>query len=393
MSSQGSKFTMVPTSLWDWEDFTNLSPIAKIVWLAIYTTAETKRVVPGLFHGGVLVLAEAARMQPEDAMVGVEELLQANLVEVDKKNRIIRLTEFPEGSEKPANGDHIKGWWSRFRTVPACPVRDAHVRALRVLVDSTSCTAGIEAAWEETFGQIKVPCPRKRGVRSLSDTLANNDTSIQQHLFAPPPAPVAPVLEPLVVVSTSPVVTPLRPEPLPSAILGKVNDIDQSRHRVAHPTGHRQEEEKEEVVVSFPDSGSGDGGSGEGTIAAPTRGVHLALVPAPEPEVVTLEALLRAITGRQAHVVMPDVQTALLHAVSEAQHKGITTDDMKFVVLARAGVPPCGPEDAKQAMRWFSQVDHITEAIAVGRRVRQEQQNQIAEWQRSREQVLGAGWA
>ena len=124
-------FTRLGSSLWDWEPWTDLAPLPRVLWLALYTSAEAKRHVPGLWHGGIPSMADAARLPPDDVIDALDKLLQRELVEYDAKLRVLRLCELPDAGEYPSNGKVILGWWTKFRTVPQCPVHDSHVKLLR----------------------------------------------------------------------------------------------------------------------------------------------------------------------------------------------------------------------------------------------------------------------
>lgn len=189
-------YTSVGSSLWEWERFVELKcddgtpdyP-ARNLWMAFYTSAAAKRVgVPGLWHGAISSMADAARMPPGDAVSALDALLEHEMVEFDTKTRVLHLTAFPDCCESPANGKVIRAWWKRFGSLPECAVRDAHVTILRWLLDEWSRTRGKpisadhETAWRETFGHIAIPAPRRRGVRRLCDSDTSN--SAQTSLFA-----------------------------------------------------------------------------------------------------------------------------------------------------------------------------------------------------------------
>jgi len=166
--------TRLGCSLWTWEPFTSLpTSDAKLLWLALYTTAEAKRIVPGLFHGSIVAMADAARMPADDVVNALDKLLERELVEYDRGLRVLRLTELPDAGESPANGNVLRGWFRKWKTVPACAVRDAHVTTLRWIMDewcrdnAKALSPDHEKAWAETFGLVKIPAPRKRGVRRL----------------------------------------------------------------------------------------------------------------------------------------------------------------------------------------------------------------------------------
>lgn len=194
-----STFTRIGGGLWDWEPWVNLeSADARLLWLALYTTPAARRICPGLWHGGPLGMAEAARMRQGDVLTALDVLLEHELVEYDPKHRVLRLCELPDAGEYPDNGNILKGWWSRFRTVPACPIRDAHVRTIRWIMEQGATDKGRalshhhHEAWAETFGTVAIPATRRRGAKRVADS--DTSTAAQPGLFSPPiPAVHAPI--------------------------------------------------------------------------------------------------------------------------------------------------------------------------------------------------------
>lgn len=180
-------FTRLGSSIWDWDPWTDLSGDARVLWLALYTSPAAKRHLPGLWHGGIPSMADAARMTGAAVVSALDELLERDLVEYDAKLRVLRLTQLPDCGEYPANGKVIKSWWTRFRTVPDCPVRNAHIRTLRWVLDEGASRAGKqvtdhhEEAWGQTFGTVAIPSVRRRGVRTIGDS--DTSTSVQPSLF------------------------------------------------------------------------------------------------------------------------------------------------------------------------------------------------------------------
>jgi len=185
-------FTRLGSSIWDWERWTELDAWPRILWLALYTSGESKRHVPGLWQGGIPSMADAARMQPSEVVHALDVLLEKDLVEYDSKYRVLRLCELPDTGEFPSNGKVIRGWWTKFNTVPACQVRDAHVRTLQWICAEGARRANKEfspnhvEAWQQTFGCIVVPAPRRRGVRRMADS--DTGTLAQPSLFGLPPS-------------------------------------------------------------------------------------------------------------------------------------------------------------------------------------------------------------
>jgi len=169
----------------NWKPLRVASDRARLFWLGLYISQ--RRTLPGLFVAGLPAIADIAKMKPDDSLAAMDELIaDRDLLEYDRDREVLRMTEFPDRCERPANGRHIRSWWTRFRGVPSCPVRDAHVRALQWLIDDASHPPSADhvKAWEETFGTIKVPVHRHRGVRRLLDS--DTSTEIQPGLFQKP---------------------------------------------------------------------------------------------------------------------------------------------------------------------------------------------------------------
>lgn len=183
-----SAYTKVGSALWDWEPWTELTAEARILWLGLYTSAEAKRNVPGLWQGGIPTMADASRLQPDVVLRALDMLLERELVEFDPKVRVLRLCELPDAAEWPTSDKVILSWWRRFQSVPACAVRDAHVRTIMWLVETGSLESkagkvgeALQTAWSTTFARVEIPVPRRRGVRRLADS--DTATSAQPSLF------------------------------------------------------------------------------------------------------------------------------------------------------------------------------------------------------------------
>jgi hypothetical protein len=189
------EYTRVGVGLWSWEPFLALVEAdgftpdyrARNLWIGLYTSAEMRRTCPGLFNGSIGRMAEAARMPGDDALYALDRLLDHDLVEYDNRTYVLRLTQLPDALDGCDNGNVIRGWFGRFKTVPTCATRDSHVRLLRWMVDETnkipSKTKGIvtrEEAWAETFATIPLPAIRRRGVRRLMES------TVQPGLFDAP---------------------------------------------------------------------------------------------------------------------------------------------------------------------------------------------------------------
>lgn len=317
-----SDFTRLGCSIWDWEPWTALDSQARILWLALYTSSEAKRIVPGLWHGGIPTLAEASRLQPDQVWASLDTLLEHDLIEYDRKLRVIHLTVLPDAGERPMNGKHIMGWWNRFVTVPRCQVRDAHIRVLRWLVEQGVVTEDHEKSWAKTFGdtsKVQIPPPRKRGVRRLVEDESDTSTAVQPSLF---PSGASP--------SESPSENPIRKKSgSPDTVCDTVTHTVCDTHTDTDPD-------------TDPDLISGiGGGSGEGHAAGkPT------LVLVPMPPAVTEHDLVNALwpDPRTRPVLTDTRQFELQRAISTADDSTLTQEAIvllaEFARGRRAGISP-----------------------------------------------------
>ena len=283
-----SLFTAVGTGLWTWEPFRRLERhhedvvgrCTKLFWLALYTTPEAKMSVPGLFVGSVTTMAEAARMPVDATRTYLDRLLDDDMVEYDVENRVLRMTVLPDAGESPSNGRAIRGWWRRFQNVPACAVRDAHSSVLRWILDEWCRTSGKSlsndhtAAWNETFGRLPIPAPRRRAVRH-----------VQTDLFA-----------------------------LSGSRNPKINNLDTNNNGTSVPLDPDQDPEQDQDQ----DLLRSEGGSGGDGITAPMPGKPpvLTLVPHPAFGADDLaETLSKATGGKFSAALTRDQRIALGRAI------------------------------------------------------------------------------
>jgi hypothetical protein len=217
-----SNYTRLGGNLWDWQPWVTLdSASARLLWLGLYTTPEARRICPGLWHGSPVAMAEAARMPLQDALSALDALLEREMVEFDPKTRVLRLCELPDAGEFPDNGNCLRGWWNKFRTVPQCTIRDAHIRTIRWIMDTGAAdkaralSHSHNEAWAQTFGTIPIPSVRRRGVKTVS--CSDTSTPAQPSLF--PMAPALPNAVP------SPTELPIVYAVDNSAVLRQSNEI------------------------------------------------------------------------------------------------------------------------------------------------------------------------
>ncbi len=170
-----SRYTNLGTGLWSWKPWLDLEHshddvrgrCARLFWIALYTAREAK-LVPGIFVGSVTTMAESAHVPVDDARLYLDRLLEHELVQVDLRQRVLRLTMLPDPGESPANGKAIRGWWNRFQTIPSCDVRDAHVEVLHWIMQEWSranakpLSADHVTAWSETFARLPMKTFRRK---------------------------------------------------------------------------------------------------------------------------------------------------------------------------------------------------------------------------------------
>ncbi len=324
-------FTRVGACIWDWEPFVQLPDVARVLWLGLYTSAFAKACPPGMFRGSIGRMAEASRQQPDDALRGLDKLLDDELVEYDRKFLVLRMTELPDAGEYPSAPTIIDSWWTKFNMLPRCQVRDSHVEIIRWILDqgattskknrSKKPTALHEETWAATFGTVVIPPPRRRGIRRLIES--DTSTDVQPSLFGERstsrchqsddrnpsyPHPLETLSDPPKASSISDLVPDLMSDP---------RSNDSSRiYTLSRGCGVG---EGAGVEVGEEESGSGGGttspvtGSGAALDQALERSrslgpasakPHLALVPPPGTEVATLDdftsAVERSFGGRWA---------------------------------------------------------------------------------------------
>ncbi len=221
------------------------------------------------------MMADAARMQPDQVLGALDHLLDRELVEYDPKTRVLRLSMLPDAGEYPSNGRVIRGWWTKFKTVPECGVRDAHVNTLRwimthgALVSGKLVTADHQSTWDDTFGRIAIPTPRRRGVRRLADS--DTSTHAQASLFATSTMALPPGISgeasypqsPVESVDKSVSVRQMNEIRGPETVCETVSDTVSHTHRIPDP-GSR-------IPESSFLSGSGEGGLGGGHASGKPR--------------------------------------------------------------------------------------------------------------------------
>lgn len=344
-------YTRIGACLWNWEPWLALDDGPRNLWLALYTTAEAKRIIPGLWHGSINQMAEASRRSFTDTWKNLDKLLEAEMVEFDQKHRVLRMTMLPDAGEYPASPTILASWWSKFLLVPTCLVRDAHVGIIRWILDtgakqvkknrSGRPTPAHEEMWEETFGTIAPVAARRRGIRRLSDQANDTSTDVQPSLFASPS-------QPLPVASSQFVDTVSIPSPSSLFSSGPTSDSANPENNPFAPldTVSRRYGEGEGVGVGVSGSGDSDPAPspqvvdpdpGRRPIENAIRRPTLALVPAPRDEQrCTPEQLVAGICAgfgpnagpRVAQIAPEALSPALCETIRALDERGWGTADL-----------------------------------------------------------------
>jgi hypothetical protein len=168
------KATGVGPALFSWPLWLAMSDSAKVFWLQLYAGDAARGRCPiGLWKGGPAVMAEETRRDVGTVSVLLAELEALGAVEYDRETHVLRLVELPDRAERPHNGDVLRGWWTKFLWLPACPVRDRHVATLRWLVGTF--TRDHQEAWSETFGRLE-------GSHRVGHGVNSDDSAVSSHL-------------------------------------------------------------------------------------------------------------------------------------------------------------------------------------------------------------------
>lgn len=179
------KFTPLGHGIWFWKPWRTLESLeSQKLWLALYTSAEAKRSVPGLWPGSLGTMSDITEMSSNTCWNALDHLCARNMAVFDQENRLVRLPQLPDALDRAHNDKAIWGWWSRYRALPEVPLRDAHVPTLWWMIQSGKCTDKMVEAWKQTFGTITVPkaIPSFRRLSSY-----DTGTAVQPSLFGSPP--------------------------------------------------------------------------------------------------------------------------------------------------------------------------------------------------------------
>lgn len=181
------RYTPMGCALWAWRPFPHLrfrdiAPESKVLWLQLYTDPSAKRSVTGLWPGTLNGMSDVSGLSQNATYTALGDLVEKKLVQWDADNWLARLTTLPDALDRAHNAQAISGWWTRFKTLPACALRDSHVPLLWWMVQQGKCEPMMLARWKMTFGTITIPTQM-----TPFQPPGSSDTStvVQPSLFGP----------------------------------------------------------------------------------------------------------------------------------------------------------------------------------------------------------------
>lgn len=146
-------YGVITPGFWDDEKLADLGLEARLVAVFLLTGRQAT-LIPGIVNLGVAGLSEAARLPMEAAAAGLAELERVGFAEVDARRRLIRIPNAPRYNP-PANGNMLRGWYHRWKTLPDCPIKARHVASFKQAVKLEM--PSLSVAWGETFGTVPEP--------------------------------------------------------------------------------------------------------------------------------------------------------------------------------------------------------------------------------------------
>lgn len=150
-------WTPMGISLFNWALWRLMSDQARVLWIGLYASGAARRCPPGLFEGGPASMAEASEQSVGVAVTGFAELIKLGGVDHDPDVKLTRLVELPDRLLRAQNPNMIRGWWTAWRKLPRCGVRNRGVAMLRWLADEQIATKEKSAAaWASTFGTLGI---------------------------------------------------------------------------------------------------------------------------------------------------------------------------------------------------------------------------------------------
>lgn len=166
-ASSDPKHTNVGCGILSWPPYLALyrdHPLALHLWWTLYIGRKAKTLLPGLWLGGVMAMADEANLTIGETNAAIATLTEHELIEHDQRQGgITRLTKLPDRCERAMNQNMLYGWWDRRQQlVPDCGVRDRHLELMAWLHLPFKPKRGrtkkgddqteMQRAWDETFG-------------------------------------------------------------------------------------------------------------------------------------------------------------------------------------------------------------------------------------------------
>lgn len=158
--------------MWDDSSFCRLSDGARVVWFLLLTGPQRSS-LPGLQRTGPGSISEILRRDVKIIESWLQELVAANMIEVDKICRVVRLPKAPKYNEAESP-NQIRSWFNRWREIPDCDLKSEHVHTLKRHANLAS--EAHATAWNATFGKatgVEVEIQlngSRRGRRGVADS-------------------------------------------------------------------------------------------------------------------------------------------------------------------------------------------------------------------------------
>lgn len=128
-----------------------MSPLGRCLWLSLYASPQARLLCPGLWSGGLAVMAEAASLGFGDAQTALRELRERGIVYHDETRKLTLFAQLPDRGQRPANGRCILMYYNRWLEQPRCDLTEAYVWLLHWLCQPF--TGDHQKAWDRTFGK------------------------------------------------------------------------------------------------------------------------------------------------------------------------------------------------------------------------------------------------
>jgi hypothetical protein len=156
-----------------WDELRHLSLEARAV-LAYLCTNRHNDGVAGLAVLSMATIADDLNVTPQKLQALWKELDEKapGFVQVDVERRLVRIPKQPRAGHSP-NHKVIRAWWRRWKMLPDCPMRTAHVLSLAASLKA-DCGEATRQAWEETFGTIDTS--------TVDERLANGSAMVGEPL-------------------------------------------------------------------------------------------------------------------------------------------------------------------------------------------------------------------